>query len=691
MVQEAAATAAETIQDLDTPAHTPAMLTPALEYRKTALVVPGEIPAGADAAVDSLVGMYQRRGAVLRALRRDAEAIGALAPPIRSLPDEQLRQLLQDCRTAFRRNGRDCRQMLPTGLAAIREAADRKTGMRPYPVQIMGALALNRGCLIEMATGEGKTLVAGLAAVLAGWTRNPCQIVTVNDYLAQRDAEWLEHLYRFCGLSVGYVTGQMEPADRRHGYDQDITYTTGKEILADFLRDRLRFGTMQNASSRHIRYSLLSRDAASVELGTVMRGLHTAIVDEADSILIDEAVTPLIISHVEPNSSLEDACRTAQETAETLEQGRHYRVDLRYREVELTEQGHREVVERAGTLDGIWCATQRWVELVEQALTAREFFKRDQQYIVQDDRVVIVDEFTGRLMPMRTWRHGLHQAIEAKEGIEISSPSETLSRLSFQRFFRFFRCLAGMTGTARESARELWRVYRLPVVAIPTNRPCQRRVYPDRVFLTEAEKWDAITEEIVNLHHSGRPMLIGTRSVRASETLARRLRERDLGFNLLNAIHHGEEARIVAEAGLQGRITIATNMAGRGTDIKLGPGVAGIGGLHVLATERHESGRVDRQLFGRSARQGDPGSAQAFLSLEDELFLRFLPGQWLRQWLMALVHVRYPGSRMLTSRMVRCAQFNAQRQASKQRRSVLKMDTWIDDSLAFTPSSDRVD
>jgi preprotein translocase subunit SecA len=323
--------------------------------------------------------------------------------------------------------------------------------------------------------------------------------------------------------------------------------------------------------------------------------------------------------------------------------------------------------------------------LVQQALTAREFYHRDKQYVLEEDQVVIVDEFTGRLMPNRTWRHGLHQAVEAKEGLEVTNPSETLARLSFQRFFRFFRKLSGMTGTAREAAPEFWHIYGLPVLSIPTNRPCIREEIPDAVFPDGERKWQAIAEEVVRWNQTGRPVLVGTRSVKASEKLAAMLESRGLEFNLLNAIRHREEARIVAAAGQQGKITIATNMAGRGTDIKLGRGVAELGGLHVIATERHESGRIDRQLFGRCARQGDPGTAQAFMSAEDELIQRFVPAP-MRNRLVSTIENQRVGSQRLAKTALSYAQRAAQRLAFRQRKNVLQMDTWLEEALSFTGS-----
>ena len=417
-----------------------------------------------------------------------------------------------------------------------------------------------------------------------------------------------------------------------------------------------------------------------------MRGLHTGIVDEADSVLIDEAVTPLIISGVAGGEAMAEAYRLAWAFAFALEPGLDYQVDVRYREIEILPPGLDKIESRLAELPGLWRGPARQTELIKQALTARELFHKGKQYVVQEGKVIIVDEFTGRMMPMRKWRDGLHQTIEAKEGVEVSPRDQTLARLSFQQFFRFFRRLSGMTGTAREAAPEFWHIYRLPVIGIPTNRPCVRQELPDRVFPTWERKWAAVVQEIARLHQAGRPLLVGTRSIEASETLAEHLRRLGLEFSLLNATRHREEAQIIEGAGEAGGITIATNMAGRGTDIKLGPGVADRGGLHVLATERHESPRIDRQLYGRAARQGDPGSAQAFVSMEDELIRRFVP-ELVRGRLETAARRNLFATQTVAGAAFHYAQASAQRLAFRQRRHVLKFDTWLAESLSFAGTS----
>jgi len=656
------------------------MITPTQNYRRTSFHQPKPALKGLDARVNSAIGMYKRRRSVLAELREEAEKIDARAGEWLELSDATLHERLMEFREQFRRGGKEVERLVAPALAAIREAADRKLGLRPFIVQLMGALALHRGQLAEMATGEGKTLTAGVAGVLAGWTKHPCHVVTVNDYLVQRDAEWLRPLYTFCGVRVGFVTGPMDPGERVKGYGADLTYVTSKELLADFLRDRLRLGSVTDPTRRLIRHLLAPRTAA--QDGLVMRGLHTGIIDEADAVLIDEAVTPLIISAQRKNEILQEAGRIANAIVQDLEREADYRTNLRYREIELTDSGRTKVAARCSELPGLWRGHDRRLELLQQALVAREFFQRDKQYIITDGKIVIVDEFTGRQMPQRTWRQGLHQAIEAKENLPISDPTETIARLSFQRFFRCFERLAGMTGTAREASGEFWQIYKLPVVRIPTNRPCIRAHWPDRVFVDDRSKWLAVANEVEGLHATGRPILVGTRSVASSEKLAALLAERGLDFRVLNAVRHQEEAAVVALAGEPGHITIATNMAGRGTHIKLGHGVAALGGLHVLATERHESGRVDRQLFGRSARQGDPGSARAFVSAEDELIRRYLPKP-LQEMLKRSLQGRVPVSQSIAQTCFAVAQRKAQRIAFKQRAGVLRTDTWLDEALSF--------
>ncbi len=656
---------------------------PTADHRRTALITPRKLHRGLDATVHALVGRTARGRAEAK-LHAEAALIHQRAAQLADEPEEKLRERLAEARRSFRRGEALNGPIVQEALAAVAVAARRQLGLTPYVVQLMGALAVQRGYLLEMATGEGKTLTIALAAVLAGWTGQPCHILTANDYLASRDAAWLEPFYRRCGLTAGCVLGDMPGPERAANYERDLTYTTSKEVVADFLRDRLQLGPLVHSTRRLLRVML--QPGAASEHQLVLRGLHTAIVDEADSALIDESVTPLIISREQENEPLRQACEIAHRLASALTPGADYHAETQRQEIVILPAGLANLARHAAELPGMWGGAQRRAELVKQALRAREFFHRGKQYVVEDGKIVIVDEYTGRLMHQRTWQQGLHQAVEAKEGIAVTTPAATLARLSFQRFFRFYRKLSGLSGTVWEAAPEVWQMYRLPVVRIPTNRPCLRVEPPDRVFASAAEKWAAIVEEIVARHALGQPLLIGTRSVAMSELLAATLEARGLTFALLNALRHREEAAIIAEAGVRGRITIATNMAGRGTDIVLGPGVPELGGLHVVLTERHESRRIDRQLMGRAARQGDPGSAQAFVSLEDELPSRHA-ADWLRRRVRTALAAQMAGAARVAKKLIDFAQRRAERTAYRQRRAVLEMDSWVEQSLGFAGPS----
>ena len=638
----------------------------------------GKLPKGLDAAwnvgVSKLVPLVPRQQ---RYLKR-SEAVVALEKKFADMGEEQLREQAMAMRERFRLS-RESHEDIILAFAIVREVAWRQMGMRPYPVQIAAAFALYEGNIVEMATGEGKTLAATMPAAVAGWRGKGCHVITVNDYLANRDAEWMTPIYRFCGLRVASVIGQMPPPQRCEGYNADITYLTNKEVAADLLRDRIVVG--RRLSLPKVLLGKIMDGHTSGMEGLVMRGLEYAIIDEADSILIDEAVTPLIISGNAPNAQQVEAFKEAVALAEQLEHKRDYQLNQRFRDVKFTRAGRARLAELTQDMGGIWAGVRRREELVNQAVQARDLYTLDKQYVVQDGKVVIVDEFTGRLMPDRTWRDGIHQAVEARNGVDVTPPKDTLARISFQRFFRLYRRLSGMTGTALEGQCELWQIYRVPVVRIPTHRPCVRTHLPTRIFATRDAKWAAIVEEIQQVHAKGRPILVGTRSVQASEHISKLLAELGLDHLVLNAVRHREEAQIVAEAGNEGRITVATNMAGRGTDIKLGEGVAEKGGLHVLATERHESSRIDRQLFGRAARQGDPGSAGAYLALEDELIQRYAP-RWAKR---ILANHRGTGEMVspVHRRLADRAQRRAQSIATRQRQAVLKADDWLDEFLGF--------
>ena len=637
------------------------------------------LPKGLDAAWVTGIGLVGRFVPRYQRLVRRTERILSLEDSFSQMTDSKLGQLAAQLREIFR-CGRDKPADIELAFALVREVAFRKIGQKPFPVQVTGALALESGYIAEMATGEGKTLTSTMYVTVAGWRGHGCHVVTVNDYLAKRDAEWMGKIYRFCGLTVAYIEQHTPPAQRKAAYMADITYCTNKEVAADFLRDRIALGRLRGLSS-----ALVARMAGSDKRITdrlIQRGLRCAVIDEADSVLIDESVTPLIISGHAPNPEQIESYQQAAVIAGQMESEIDYRIDHRYRDIELTEQGKDHLYKLTGDLGGLWKGNRRSLEIVNQALTAKELYQRDQHYVIDKGKVVIVDEFTGRLMPDRTWRDGLHQAVEAKEALKVNPPKDTYARISFQRFFRMYQKLSGMTGTAAEAAAEFWQIYHLPVVTIPTNRPCIRKNLPNIILSNKSAKWTRIVQEISDIHASGRPILIGTRSVLASEHLSQLLKAAKLDHQVLNAVHHRQEAQIVAQAGQPGRITVATNMAGRGTDIKLGRGVAELGGLHVIAAEPNESARIDRQLFGRGARQGDPGSAQGIFSLEDEIVSRYAKSA------AAYLKKRYSYSNKdITSTLVRgvfrLAQRRAERLAMRRRKTVLRTDNWLDEQLGF--------
>ncbi len=652
-----------------------------ISYRHVEVRELAKIHKGFDSISHAIVGRYKRRAIDFQKLADLADIVDAESERFKELKNEALKAELRNFSQLFRRKATVDDEQLAVALASIREAASRKTGLRPYREQLIGALALYKGYLAEMATGEGKTLTASLAAILNGWSGLPCHVITVNDYLAERDAKWFQDLFAFCKVTVGHVIGEMTPQERKQSYGKDVVYTTSKEICADFLRDRIQLSTVKESTRCVLRKMLNPNGSHADQL--IMRGLHTAIIDEADSVLIDEAVTPLIISRQKDNEFLREATQTARKVAQSLERDEHYTIDPLYKEITLLDSADEVIDAVIETIPKQWRNLARRHEIVKQALSAKEFFHLGKQYIILDEKIVIVDEATGRPMPMRSWGDGLHQAIEAKENLNLTPPNETIARMSFQRFFRLFKRLSGMSGTAKEGAGEFWKIYQLPVMQIPTHKPCIREHQTEQVFRTQKDKWSAILEEIERVHAFERPILIGTRTIESSEHLASLLNARGFAFNLLNASNIKEEASIIANAGHHRRITIATNMAGRGTDIKLSKDVAAQGGLHVIATERHESRRVDRQLFGRAGRQGDPGSCISFVSLEDELYQRFSPApvRWLVQRTSdSMVPVKIAGIAMSA------CQYASQHIAFKQRCGVLRKDNWLDEALSFAGS-----
>ncbi len=568
------------------------------------------------------------------------------------------------------------REAAAAAFALVREAAARTLGFRHYDVQLMGGWVLLSGKLAEMETGEGKTLTATLAAATAALAGLPVHVITVNDYLAERDAETMTPLYDMLGLTTGRVLQGMQPDERRAAYSSDITYCTNKEVAFDYLKDRIALGGLR--SRLRARVAGLGKGAGDRQL--ILRGLFYAVVDEADSVMVDEARTPLIISGPSGSDGREVIYRQAVEVAAELAAGRDFTLVEREREIELTAAGRERAVQLAPD-DGIWTGPRRREELIKQGLSALNLFRRDEHYLVRDDKVQIIDEYTGRVFGDRSWEQGLHQMIEAKEGVTITGQKDPLARGTYQRFFRRYLRLSGMTGTARELAPELWSVYGLEVVRLPTHRPVRRRFAGREVTATVAQKWQRVAERVREEVAAGRPVLVGTRSVAASEALAEVLTRLDIPHCVLNARQDETEAAIVADAGRAAQVTVATNMAGRGTDIKLDPEVEHNGGLHVIATELHDSRRIDRQLFGRCARQGDPGSYELVLSLEDELVRTF--GAQAIRWLLARARA-LPGGRDAAYRYLTRTQRRAERLHSRMRRDLLKSDERLEDSLSFS-------
>ncbi len=535
---------------------------------------------------------------ILKSLQPIIDEINHLEPQIKLLSDEQIPQKTIEFKQRIEK-GETLDQILPEAFALVREASIRSLGLRHFDVQLIGGIALHQGSIAEMKTGEGKTLMSTLPAYLNALSGKGVHIVTVNDYLAKRDAEWMAKIYNFLGLSVGAILHDIDDQERKHSYNADITYGTNNEFGFDYLRDNMKFD----------KESLAQRE------------LNFAIVDEVDSILIDEARTPLIISGAAEKST--HFYTHVNTIIPAFKKDTDYTLDEESKTVSLTEAGIAKG-EDLLKVDNLYDpANIEILHHVNQALKAHTIFKRDTDYIVKNNQVIIVDEFTGRLMTGRRYSEGLHQALEAKENVKIENENQTLASITFQNYFRMYNKLSGMTGTAETEAPEFKKIYDLDVLVIPTNQKMIREDFPDLIYKTKKEKYDAAIKEIIRLHKKGQPVLVGTISIDISEDMSTKLKKKGIKHTVLNAKHHKAEAEIVANAGQKGAVTISTNMAGRGTDIVLGDGVKELGGLHILGTSRHESRRIDNQLRGRSGRQGDEGSSRFYLSLEDDLLRIF--------------------------------------------------------------------
>jgi preprotein translocase subunit SecA len=547
--------------------------------------------------------------------------IAALEPELQGLSDEQIRK--RSLSLQYRaKSGEPLARLLVEGYALVREAGRRTLNMRHFDVQILGGIAIFRRSIVEMQTGEGKTLTATLPLYLHALLGRGAQLATVNDYLARRDADWMRPVYQALGMTVGVIETQMSQPQRRKAYACDITYGTAKEFGFDFLRDRLLLRRIGEGQT-DLLGGMLSGGNAAADEKPVQRDPYFALVDEADSILIDEARTPLIISALptEEEKLAVECYKWSTSVIKEFVEDDDYEYDHEKKTAELTREGRQKVrlLAKPPALDTVGMVNI--YQYIERAIVVdREYFF-DRQYVVRDGEIVIVDEFTGRLAEGRKWRDGIHQAVEAKQGVEVTVATGQAARITVQDFFLRYEHLGGMTGTAMGSAGELRRIYRCHVMPIPTNRPAIRKRLPNRVFGDAEAKWESIVQEVVEMHAAGRPILIGTRSIDKSEILSKLLNEAGIEHQVLNANHIEEEADIVARAGGRGKVTVSTNMAGRGTDIKLAEGIHDLGGLHVICTEMHDASRIDRQLIGRCGRQGDPGTFRQYLSLDDDLIL----------------------------------------------------------------------
>ncbi|MDH6110774.1 preprotein translocase subunit SecA [Kitasatospora sp. MAP12-15] len=632
-------------------------------------------------------------GKILRKLQRIAAQVNSIEEDFVNLTDDQLRELTDEYRSRLA-EGESLDDILPEAFATVREAAKRVLGQRHYDVQIMGGAALHLGHVAEMRTGEGKTLVGTLPAYLNALTGKGVHLITVNDYLAERDSEWMGRVHRFLGLEVGVILGNMSPAERKRQYAMDITYGTNNEFGFDYLRDNMAWSQEE----------------------LVQRGHNFAIVDEVDSILIDEARTPLIISG--PADQATKWYADFAKLVQRLKRDRDYEVDEKKRTVGVLEEGVTRVEDYLG-IDNLYESVNTpLVGFLNNAIKAKELYKNDKDYVVMNGEVMIVDEHTGRILAGRRYNEGMHQAIEAKEGVEVQNENQTLATITLQNFFRLYDKLSGMTGTATTEAAEFHQIYKLGVVPIPTNRDPKRIDQPDLIYKSEPAKFAAVVEDIAEKHEKGQPVLVGTVSVEKSEYLSQELRKRGIPHEVLNAKHHEREAQIVAQAGRKGAVTVATNMAGRGTDIMLGGNpdhlataelaqrgltpedtpeeyeaafpaalekakgavkaeqeeVQEIGGLYVLGTERHESRRIDNQLRGRSGRQGDPGESRFYLSLGDDLMRLFKAGMVERVLSMANVPEDVPIESKMVTRAIASAQTQVEQQNFEIRKNVLKYD-----------------
>lgn len=650
------------------------------EFQKADLTKEQKSHTGMDAFVHTIVGLFYKQLIMPANFRKKAQEIYDLSLTLQSLSEEELDLRLQKYRKIIR--FKKAKQSdIHEAIAHISEASYRVLGRRAYSVQIMGVLAQQKNFAIEMLPGEGKTVTAALYAIVAAWSANPCHIVTSNDYLATRDAKEMEVLYNRCKLRVGSVESSMDDENRRANYLCNVVYATSKELLADFLRDSMKDDV--NNFDKYLINKLKQKKQMSQK---VMSGLHTAIVDEADSVLADEAITPLIISVSVENDTLKDATLIAKEICSNIILDDDYTVNKSIKTILFTKEGEEYITSKSQLLPTIWREKSRREFLVKQALIAKHFYHNNIDYIINDEaKVVLVDEKTGRMMEGHSWGAGLQQAVEAKESLEISAPTQTHMKMSFQRFFRLYKQVSGMSGTLQNLENELWHIYKLPTMKIPKRISNTYTLYDVEIYSTKREKIEAIIENIKLINKTQRPILVGMKDIKESEELATLLLKQNIKCTVLNALKYKEEEEIINEAGRMSKITIATNMAGRGTDIKIDDEIDAMGGLHVIATQKFSSNRIDLQLYGRTARQGQNGSVQQIFSFEDELF-----EQVAKNKIMSFL-TKYSKSKISKKAFMllyKIIQLMVEKKATRMRKKILQKDFSTNEMLSFS-SNDR--
>ena len=650
------------------------------EFQKSDFTKEKKSHVGMDAFVHTMVGLFYKQLIMPRSFRKKAEEIYDLSLTLADLSDEELDQELENYRKRIRFNKAKKKDVYEA-LAYISEASYRVLGIRAYGVQLMGVLAQQKNFAIEMLPGEGKTVTAALSGILAAWSGNPCHIVTSNDYLAARDAKEMEILYSKCKLKVSSVVSSMSDEERKISYQSNVVYATSKELLADFLRDSMKDDV--NSFDTYLINKLKLKNQMSQK---VMSGLHTAIVDEADSVLADEAITPLIISVSVENDTLKDATIKTKEICAKLILDDDYSVDKSIRQILFTKEGEDYITSKSDLLPSIWREKSRREFLVKQALIAKHFYQNNVDYIINEEgEVVIVDEKTGRMMEGHSWGAGLQQAVEAKESLEISAPTQTHMKMSFQRFFRLYKQISGMSGTLQNLENELWYIYKLPTIKIPKRISNTYTVNDVQIYSTKEKKIEAIIKNIKTIHQTQRPILVGMKDIKESEELASLLQTQNVACTVLNALKHEEEEEIVYQAGRLGKITIATNMAGRGTDIKIDDEIDSMGGLHVIATQKFSSNRIDLQLYGRTARQGQNGTVQQIFSFEDELFEQVAKNKMMS---FLIKHSKSKMSKKAFMILYKIIQLLVEKKATYLRKKILKKDFSTNEMLSFS-SNDR--